>query len=87
MVKLVLLQLSLGVGGKPLSFAPHVWKTLLDLRLLDVPFEDEWVTSAQLESELPKRFGLEKVTIPVSLGLILEIDMHLIFCSADSHTS
>lgn len=65
MPKLKLLQLSLGVGGKPLAFAPHIWKTILDLRLLKVDYEVEFVVSAQLETELPKRFGLEKVTIPV----------------------
>ena len=65
MPKLTLLQLSLGVGGKPLAFAPHVWKTILDLRLLNVEYEVEYVVSAQLEMELPERFGLKKVTIPV----------------------
>lgn len=66
MVKLVLLQLSLGIGGKPLSFAPHGWKSIMDMRLLGLEYESEWVTSGQLEKELPERFGLEKVTIPVS---------------------
>lgn len=66
MVQLTLLQLSLGVGGKPLAFAPHIWKTLLDLRTLEVEYREEFVVSAQLEKELPERFGLEKVTIPAS---------------------
>lgn len=66
MVQLTLLQLSLGVGGKPLAFAPHIWKTLLDLRMLGVEYKEEFVVSAQLEKELPERFGLPKVTIPAS---------------------
>lgn len=71
MPKLTLLQLSLGVGGQPLAFAPHIWKTILDLRLLKVDYEVEYVVSAQLEKELPERFGLEKVTIPVCSALNL----------------
>lgn len=65
MVKLTLLQLSLGVGGGPLAFAPHIWKTVMDMRLLGISYDTEFVVSAQLEKELPERFGLEKVTIPV----------------------
>lgn len=64
MPRLTLLQLSLGVGGKPLAFAPHIWKTLLDLRTLGLDYAEEFVVSAQLEKELPERFGLPKVTIP-----------------------
>lgn len=71
MVKMTLLQLSLGVGGKPLAFAPHIWKTLLDLRTLGIRYEEEFVVSAQLEKELPERFGLEKVTIPASRVLLV----------------
>lgn len=65
-MKLTLLQLSMGVGGESLRFAPHVWKAILPLRLLGVPYETEFVVSAQLEEELPRRFGLRKITIPVS---------------------
>lgn len=70
MVQLTLLQLSLGIGGKPLAFAPHIWKTLLDLRILGVEYKEEFVVSAQLEKELPERFGLSKVTIPASTYLL-----------------
>lgn len=39
----------------------------MDMRLLGVSYATEFVVSAQLEKELPQRFGLEKVTIPVCL--------------------
>ncbi|KAF9006258.1 hypothetical protein BDZ89DRAFT_1104856 [Hymenopellis radicata] len=50
---------------EPMSFAPHVWKTLLPLRLLNVPFKTELVTLTQLREELPKRLGLASVTVPI----------------------
>jgi len=60
--------LQLGLRGEPMSFAPHVWKTLLPLRLLQVPFKVELVTLRELRDDLPTRLGVEKVTLPVSFG-------------------
>ncbi len=56
---------------EPMSFAPHVWKTLLPLRLLNVPFKTELVTLTQLREELPARLGLASVTVPVSAVTLL----------------
>jgi hypothetical protein len=50
----------------PMSFAPHGWKTLLDLRYLQVKFDTRYVTLAELRGHLPTELGVEKVTIPVS---------------------
>lgn len=61
-----IILLQLGLRGQPMSFAPHVWKTLLPLRWLQIPFEVELVTLRELREELPTRLGLAKVTLPVS---------------------
>lgn len=60
--------LQLGLRGEPMSFAPHVWKTLLALRLLRIQFRVELVTLRELREDLPARLGMEKVTLPVSSG-------------------
>lgn len=49
----------------PMSMTPHVWKALLPLRMFNVKFKRELVTLTQLREELPEKFGLEKVTVPV----------------------
>lgn len=66
MQNLTLIQLCL-FPSQPMSFAPHVWKTLLPLRYLGVEFKTELVTLTQLREELPARLGVEKVTLPVRL--------------------
>lgn len=50
-----------------MSFAPHGWKTVLDLRYLKLPYETVYVTLAELRTKLPGELGLEKVTVPVGL--------------------
>ncbi|ORY25839.1 hypothetical protein BCR39DRAFT_542980 [Naematelia encephala] len=50
---------------RPMSFAPHGWKTVLPLRYLNVPYETVYVTLAELRQVLPKTFGMEKVTLPL----------------------
>lgn len=68
--QLTLLQMSMGRGSEPLAFAPHIWKSLLPLRLLEVEFTTEFYVSAQLEQELPQKLSLPKVTLPVRGSLV-----------------
>ncbi|KAK4688130.1 hypothetical protein P7C73_g1981, partial [Tremellales sp. Uapishka_1] len=49
---------------RPMSFAPHGWKTLLPLRYLNVRHDIIYVTLAELREELPAKFHLPKVTLP-----------------------
>ncbi|KAK0465011.1 uncharacterized protein EV420DRAFT_1617800 [Desarmillaria tabescens] len=61
---LTLIQLCL-FPERPMSFAPHVWKTLLPFRFFGVCFKTEFVTLSELREDLPGRFGLPEVTLPV----------------------
>lgn len=49
-----------------LTAAPHGWKSLLELRLLDIPFTPKRITLVQLRDDMPGIFGPDRVTVPVS---------------------
>lgn len=66
--ELILYQISVDGPGPELdllSCAPHGWKPLLELRLLDLPFTPKRVTLVQLRDDMPKVFGPERVTVPI----------------------
>ncbi|ORY25827.1 hypothetical protein BCR39DRAFT_485074 [Naematelia encephala] len=60
----ITLYLLRDVPGMPLYFPPHPWKTILALKLLDVPHEVEYVSLDELSHVLPLRMGTAKVVLP-----------------------
>lgn len=62
---LTLLRLRI-LPDQPCKFAPNVWKTILDLRLLEIEFRVQLVSLAQAKEELPKQLGRSNVFMPVS---------------------